>query len=168
MLPAELSGGVMFYEDPAHRWTGQLGDASARPIPRARGALKGAPLAAWESFLHALPGSPPHEGYRCPVPGGWFVMLPMRPGGGVFFYRDPPHAWGVEAMRALSSSATMAGSGSFARASILLEWKPFRHALEGRAAQEGYRASVPGGWFVLFPIELGGGVFYYDDPTAAW
>lgn len=95
-------------------------------------------------------------------------MFPLRPGGGVFFYRDAEHAWGAEHERALAGTATMIGSGPFARAKTLLVWQPVRHAIEGRSLQEAYRARVPGGWFVLVALDPGGGVFFFADPTSNW
>jgi hypothetical protein len=173
LIPAEFGGGVFFYEDPSHRWTGDLLPTSK---PAARGSAKaktprapGGPFAlTWEPFRHSLPGAAAREGYRAAVPGGWFVMLTLRPGGGAFFYRDPPHAWGADAIRALDSGATIIGTVPFARASTLLRWESFRHVSRGASAQDAYRASVPGGWFVLFPTDPGGGAFFYEDPTRAW
>lgn len=167
-------GGVFFYQDPAHRWTG----ATPPPTPAREKASPrrkpSAPAAAgrvslvWEPFLHALPAAPLREGFRAAVPGGWFVMLVVRPGGGAFFYRDPPHAWGADALRALDSGATAIGTAPFARASTLLRWEAFRHGSVGGGVQDAYRAPVPGGWFVMFPTDPGGGAFFFDDPTRAW
>lgn len=173
LIPSELGGGVFFYEDPSHRWSGEVMPetkparaprVAKRPSPKAEGPL----ALTWEPFLHAVPGAPPREGYRASVPGGWFVMLTVRPGGGTFFFRDPPHAWGADAIRALDSGASIIGTVPFARASVLLHWEPFRHASSGAIAQEAYRANVPGGWFVLFATDPGGGAFFYEDPTRAW
>jgi len=166
LIPTELGGGVFFYEDPAHRWNGDDRGRSPARVPTKQPT--GSTALTWEPFLHALPGSAAREGYRAEVPGGWFVMLTLRPGGAAFFYRDPAHAWGAEAIRALDSGATLIGTVPFARASTLLRWEAFRHAASGAMAQEGYRAHVPGGWFVLFATEPGGGAFFYEDPTRAW
>jgi hypothetical protein len=170
LIPTELGGGVFFFEDPSHRWSDDV-----MPLPRAvpRVSAKAANRETeisltWQPFLHAVPGAPAREGYRASVPGGWFVMLTVRPGGTVFFYRDPPHAWGAEAIRALDSGASVIGTIPFARASTLLRWEAFRHSAAGAMAQEAYRASVPGGWFVLFATDPGGGAFFYEDPTRAW
>ena len=95
-------------------------------------------------------------------------MIAVRPGGGVFFYRDPQHAWGDAEARAMMTGATLAGSGPFSRAKTLVEWSPFRHALDVHTVTDAYRAHVPGGWFLLFPIELGGGAFFYEDPSSSW
>lgn len=95
-------------------------------------------------------------------------MLTLRPGGGTFFYRDPPHAWGADAIRALDSGATVIGTAPFARSSTLLKWEAFRHVSSGARAHEAYRASVPGGWFVIFAMDPGGGAFFFEDPTRAW
>jgi hypothetical protein len=162
MLPNALGGGAFFYEDPSHKWEGHAAKGTKRSRPPPGMSL------AWQPFLHVLARSSPREGFRAPVAGGWFVMLPVRPGGGVFFYRDASHAWGAESERALSSSATRIGSGPFARAHTLVEWEPVRHALSGRALQEAYRARVPGGWFVLIALEPGGGAFFFEDARGVW
>lgn len=170
LIPSELGGGVFFHEDPAHRWSGEVlpeAKASARATKDKR-ARPGKAALQWEPFLHVLPGGPPREGYRAQVPGGWFVMLTVKPGGGVFFFRDPPHAWGADKIRALDSGATLIGTAPFARASMLLQWEAFRHVSSGGATHEAYRATVPGGWFVLFATDPGGGAFFYEDPTRAW
>lgn len=161
-------GGVFFYEDPAHRWTGAAPPRTKTPARRRPAPSEGPLSLVWEPFLHALPNAPLREGYRASVPGGWFVMLVVRPGGGTFFFRDPPHAWGADAIRALDSGATVIGTAPFARASTLLRWEAFRHGSVGGGAQDAYRAAVPGGWFVMFPTDPGGGAFFFDDPTRAW
>jgi hypothetical protein len=169
LVPGELGGGVFFYEDPSHRWTGDVMPEKKTRAPRLRTAPSEGPLLlTWEPFLHAIPGAPAREGYRASVPGGWFVMLTVRPGGGTFFYRDPPHAWGADAIRALDSGATVIGTIPFARASTLLRWQAFRHASPGANPQEAYRAAVPGGWFVIMATDPGGGAFFYEDATRAW
>jgi hypothetical protein len=179
MLPNALGGGAFFYDDPSHRWTGDHephapssrahGRSSSRaPKKSSPTSHASAPWLAWQPFLHVLSGSSPREGFRAPVPGGWFVMIPVRPGGGVFFFRDAQHAWGAESARALAGTATAVGSGPFARARTLVEWEPVRHSLSGRALQEAYRARVPGGWFLLVALEPGGGVFFFEDARGAW
>ena len=177
MLPAALGGGTFFHADPKHEWSiapEALGKGTRSVSPPAKKGTKSTrPRASttaltWQPFLHALPHSNPLEGYRSPVPGGWFVMMALRPGGGVFFYRDAEHAWGDAEAKAMMTGATLAGSGPFARAKTLVEWSPFRHALDPHTIADAYRAEVPGGWFVLFPMELGGGVFFYEDPRGAW
>lgn len=166
LVPGEPGGGVFFYEDPAHRWPDTANKKPARNVKPAPN--EGPHAITWEPFLHQLPDAPLREGYRARVPGGWFVMLTVRPGGSTFFYRDPPHAWGADAIRALDSGATVIGTVPFARASTLLKWEAFRHASSGANAQEAYRAWVPGGWFVIFATDPGGGAFFYEDPTRAW
>jgi hypothetical protein len=32
-------------------------------------------------------------GWRTKVPGGWFVCITLRDGGGLTFYHDPEHEW---------------------------------------------------------------------------
>jgi hypothetical protein len=177
MLPAPLGGGTFFHADETHAWSfspeALAKSARASSPPAKKGTKSSRPRATttaltWQPFLHALPQATPYEGYRSPVPGGWFVMLTVRPGGGVFFYRDPQHEWGADEAKALVTGATLAGSGRFSRAKTLVEWSPIRHTTDTRNMAEAYRARVPNGWFVLFPIEAGGGAFFYDDPAGAW
>ena len=177
MLPAPLGGGSFFHNDPTHQWAFDPEAGTARgprpsspPAKKSKSTRPRATTTAltWQPFLHALPNASPYEGYRTPVPGGWFVMMALKPGGGVFFYRDPKHDWGDAEAKAMMTGATLAGSGPFSRAKTLLEWSPFRHALDAQTIADAYRAQVPGGWFVLFPMELGGGVFFYEDAAAAW
>ena len=45
---------------------------------------------------------------------------------------------------------------------IACQFKP------GKDAEDGFRAKVPGGWFVSVCRNKGGGVFFYPDPGHLW